>query len=110
MITVNSHDHTVEAVLDELGTPKTMRSLRQADLALGAALVWYVQEYLTRVSDSWDVDLFFESYGAVPTSGAQWSKAIIGGLNFRTDIPDSDRHELVEKAKSKAVERLRADL
>lgn len=93
----------------EAALPTNEVSLRQADLALGAALVWYVQEYLATVSDGWDVDLFFESYGRVPTSGWGWSDSIIDGLVFRPDISESDRVRLVDQSVAKAVQVLRAN-
>src|ERR1700722_20054895 len=97
-----------DAVKVAAGMPDDDSSTRRADEALGNALVGLVQTYLARVSDHWDVDLFFETYGRPPRDGSSWSQAIIDGLISRDDISESDRRSLIEDSKRKAVERLGA--
>lgn len=97
-----------EAVRTAAGLPDDAQSSARADAALGDALVSIVQTYLARVSDEWDVDLFFETYGRPPRDGSSWSKAIIDGINSRTDLPKADRQTLIDDSRQKAVELLAA--
>ncbi|MEN4476203.1 hypothetical protein [Mycolicibacterium cosmeticum] len=90
------------------GLPDDQVSLDRADSALGEVLVIKVQRYLTQVSSEWDVELFFETYGRPPRDGSSWSTAIIDGLNFRTDFPDSEKQELVQESIDAAVRFLNA--
>jgi hypothetical protein len=92
-----------QAVRRAAGLPDDQVSLNRADGALGEVLVIAVQRYLTQVSNEWDVELFFETYGRPPRDGSSWSTAIIDGLNSRTDFRDSDRKELVQEAIDGAV-------
>lgn len=96
------------AVRVAAGLPDDAASSERADVALGNALVGLVQSYLARVSDHWDVELFFETYGRPPRDGAPWAQAIIDGLISRKDISESDRNTLIEESRRKAVERLSA--
>ena len=92
-----------QAVRRAAGLPDDQVSLDRADSALGEVLVIAVQRYLTQVSNEWDVELFFETYGRPPRDGSRWSTAIIDGLKFRSDFPDSDKQELVQESIDAAV-------
>lgn len=92
-----------EAVRRAAGLPDDQVSLNRADGALGEVLVIAVQRYLTQVSNEWDVELFFETYGRPPRDGSSWSTAIIDGLNSRTDFPDSGKQELIQESIDGAV-------
>jgi hypothetical protein len=99
----------VDAVRVAAGLPDDPTAQDRADEALGNALVGVVQKYLARVSDHWDVDLFFETYGRPPRDGSPWSQAIIDGLIFRKDISDADRQEIIDDSRSRAVNALLAE-
>jgi hypothetical protein len=90
------------------GLPDDDESDRRADAELGNALSGIVQLYLARERDQWDVDLFFETYGRPPRDGSSWAAAIIGALEFRTDIPETDRLDLISRAEQKAIASLTA--
>lgn len=94
-----------DAVRAEAGLPDDDSGAWRADEALGNALVGLVQDHLARVSDHWDVDLFFETYGRPPRDGGSWSQAIINGLAAR-GLPEQDRRSLIEESKCRAVRRL----
>lgn len=93
----------VDEVRAAAGLPDDAEATSRADAALGEALVAVVQRYLGEVSDHWDVDLFFDTYGRPPRDGSSWSNAIIDGLVFRKDISDEDRQALITECKEKAV-------
>ena len=97
-----------QTVRQAAGLPDDQVSLNRADSALGEVLFIKVQRYLTQVSSEWDVELFFETYGRPPRDGSSWSTAIIDGLNFRTDFPDSKKQELVQESIDAAVRLLNA--
>lgn len=99
----------VDEVRAAAGLPENAEATSRADDALAEALVAVVQRYLGQVSDHWDVDLFFETYGRPPRDGSSWSGAIIDGLVFRKDISDGDRRDLINECKQKAVDFLIRD-
>jgi hypothetical protein len=75
--------------------------------ALGNALVAVVQEYLERVSNEHDVELFCEVNGAQPEDVASWPVNILAGLRLRRTPPD-DRHSICQSAVETAVRYVRA--
>lgn len=92
-------------LLERAQMPATEANLAAADLALGRALLRVGQDYLARVSDEWDVDLFYEVYANPPTAGG-WAHTIMSGLESRPDIPAEDRTEILNEALSRALGRL----
>lgn len=95
-----------EAVRKAAGMADNDDSRGRADAALGEVLNIAVQKYLARVSNEWDVELFFETYGRPPRDGSSWSQAIIDGLNFRKDFPDADKQALIAESVQAAVKLL----
>lgn len=97
----------VSSLLEMAHLPATEANLAAADLALGRALLRAGQDYLARVSDEWDVDLFYEVYGHPPASGG-WAHAIMSGLESRPDIPVEDRTAILKDALTSALSRLKS--
>ncbi|WP_143542980.1 hypothetical protein [Rhodococcus sp. NCIMB 12038] len=96
----------VQSLLTLAELPATDAHLAAADRELGRALLWVGQDYLARVSDEWDVELFFEVYNKPPSTGG-WAQAIITGLEKRPDISADDRSEIVQSAQNRALPRLK---
>lgn len=93
------------SLLELAQLPVTDATLADADLALGRALLSVGQDYLARVSDHWDVELFYEVYNKPPASGG-WAETIMVGLEKRPDIPDEDRATILNDALVRASTRL----
>lgn len=108
MATIDS-DKIIATMVTDAGLPDDGNSRDLADGALGAALVWFGQEYIAGVSDDWDVELFFDVYGTPPSPIRGWSQRILDGLAFRAEFPAEDRARILDRAQSRAVERLRRD-
>ncbi|WP_110561801.1 hypothetical protein [Micromonospora arborensis] len=75
--------------------------------ALADALLAVVQDYLTRTSNEYDVELFLEVNGSKPESITSWPVNILAGLSLRR-IPTADRHAMCESAVQIAARRLRS--
>ncbi len=98
----------VLTLLEMAGLPATDANRASGDLALGRALVWAGQEYLARVSDEWDIELFFEVYGQPRADGA-WAQAIMAGFDKRPDISAQDREGILRAAQDRAKTRFPAN-
>lgn len=97
-----------QKVRNAAGLPDDEQSLQRADTALGEVLVHAAQRYLSRVSDEWDIELFFETYGRPPRDGSSWSDAILTGLRSRADFAETDKQSLIDDAVAQAVGILRS--
>lgn len=96
------------SLLESAQLPVSDAAVADADRALGAALLGVGQDYLARVSDHWDVDLFFEVYNEPPTTGG-WAEAIMAGFERRPDIPAEDSAAMLDDARKRALRRLSLD-
>ncbi|WKG13545.1 hypothetical protein QX204_34230 (plasmid) [Nocardia sp. PE-7] len=103
----NASDLVVDLLITA-GLPADESNVLLAEDKLGNSLVWFGQEYLTEKSNEWDVELFFETYAIRRGDKRGWSSSIVAGLASRADIPVQDRDLIVERARQRAIEQIRA--